>query len=96
MRVRVLIGYPPHLATVDTVPSKPEVLSRAQFITVAARLLEKAEASLEAVMICRSDLFPAGLESEAHDLRVVQQPEVTRRWGHGQSREVYSQQVREP
>ena len=41
--VLALIGGQPHLATVDTVPSKLEVLSRSQFITVAARLLEKAE-----------------------------------------------------
>ena len=53
VRVRVLNGDPPYLATVDTVPSKLEVRSRAQFITVAARLLGKAEASLEAVMMCR-------------------------------------------
>ena len=51
------------------------MLSQAQFITVAARLLEEAEASLEVVMMCRSDLFPAGLDRKAHDLRVLQQPE---------------------
>ncbi len=96
VRVRVLIGDPPHLATVGTVPSKLEVLSWSQFITVAARLLEKAEASLEAVMMCTPDLFPAGLDRKAHDLRVVQQPEFARRRGHGQSREAHLQQVKKP
>jgi hypothetical protein len=71
--VLALIGGQPHLATVDTVPLKVEVLSAAQFITVAARLLEEAEEHLEAVMICGPDLFPAGLNSKAHDLRVFQQ-----------------------
>ncbi len=70
-----LIGDQPHLATVDTVPLKLEVLSAAQFITVAACLLEEAEEHLEAVMICGPDLFPAGLSSKAHDLRVLQQLE---------------------
>ena len=73
--VRVLIGDQPHLATVDTAPLKLEVLSRAQFITVGARFLEKVEASLEAVMRCGSDLFPAGLDRKARDLRALQQPE---------------------
>ena len=73
--VLVLIGDQPHLATVDTVPLKLEVLSQVQFIMVAARLLEEAEASLEAVMICGPDLFPVGLDSKAHDLRVLQQLE---------------------
>ena len=75
--VLVLIGGQPHLAAADTVPLKLEVLSQAQFIMVAACLLEEAEEYLEAVMICGPDLFPAGLSSQAHDLRVLQQLEVT-------------------
>lgn len=41
--VLALIGGQPHLATVDTVPLKLEVLSETRFITVAAsnRLLAK-------------------------------------------------------
>lgn len=70
-----LIGNQPHLATGDTAPSKLEVLSQSWFIAVATRLLEEAEASLEAVMMRRPDLFPTGLDHKAHDLRVVQQPE---------------------
>ena len=70
-----LIGDQPHLATGDTAPLKLEVLSAAQFTTVAARLLEEAEEHLEAVIICGPDLFPAGLSSKAHDLRVLQQLE---------------------
>ena len=96
VRVRVLIDDQPHLATVDTVPLRLEVRSRAQCITVAARLLEKAEAALEAVMMCRPDLFPAGLGTKAHDLRVLQQPEFAQRRDHGQSREAHLQQVKEP
>ncbi len=73
--VLVLIGGQPHLATVDTVPLKLEVLSQTQFITAAALLLEEAEAHLEAVIVAEPDLFPAGLSSKAHDLRVLQQLE---------------------
>ncbi len=71
--VLVLIGGQPHLATVDTVPLKLEVLSRTQFITVADRLLEEAIGYPEAVMICEPDLFPVGLSSEAYELRALQQ-----------------------
>ncbi len=73
--VLALIGGQPHLATVDTVPLKLEVLSAAQFLTVVARLLEEAEEHLEAVMIRGPALFPGGLSRKAHDLRVLQQLE---------------------
>lgn len=74
--VLALIGGQPHLATIDTVPLKLEALRETQFITVAARLLREAQDHLEAVMICGPDLFPAGLSSKAHDLRVLQQLEL--------------------
>jgi len=73
--VLMLIGGQSHLATVDTVPLKLKLLRETQFITAAALLLEEAEAHLEAVIICGPDLFPAGLSSKAHDLRVSQQLE---------------------
>ena len=73
--VLALIGGQPHLATVDTVPMKLEALSATRFVTVATLLLEEAEEHLEAVVICGPDLFPAGLSSKAHDLRVLQQLE---------------------
>lgn len=76
VRVLALISGQPRLATVDTVPLKLAVLSAAQFITVAARLLREAQEHLEAVVISGPDLFPAGLSSKAHDLRVLQQLEL--------------------
>ncbi len=71
--VLVLIGGQPHLATVDTVPLKLVVLSQAQFIMVAARLLEEARGYAEAVIVAEPDLFPVGLSGKAYELRALQQ-----------------------
>ena len=71
--VLVLIGGQPHLAAADTVPLKLEVLSQAQFIMVAARLLEEARGYPEAVIIAEPDSFLVGLSGKAYGLRALQQ-----------------------
>ena len=69
----VLVSGRPNLATVDTVPLKLEPLSGAQFLTVAARLLDEAMDRPGDAVVASPEGFPEALRGRAHDLRVWQQ-----------------------